>query len=97
MKTRNYTKLLLTAFISTFFINIHTNAAGFESLTSTEKSQKITQPYRISGLKKKDHASYAASSTAVRVELDYWIRWKNQFVWTLPGNGPALLPQKPGC
>lgn len=32
-----------------------------------------------------------------QAELEYWIRWKNQFVWTLPGKGSTLLPRTTGC
>jgi hypothetical protein len=81
MKTKMYPKLLILAILSTMFIFISFRKAEVRQIPASANKQ-LHQDVKI----------YSA-----QVDQDYWIRWKNQFVWTSPANGPTLLPGKPGC
>jgi len=91
MINQKYPKLLSMAILSTLFIFIsfrntkdlpHSGTSGASAVENGITNYRLHQNAKVPG---------------GQVELDYWIRWKNQFVWTLPGKGPALLPGKTGC
>lgn len=43
----------------------------------------------------------ASSSNQVKQitkeQQEYWLKWKNQFVWAAPGKTSVLLPRNTGC
>lgn len=84
-------KLVTLAILSTMFIFIsfqkaevltHSGTAGASTVENGSTSHRLHQDTKV---------------PVDQVEPEYWIRWKNQFVWTLPGHGSALLPGTTGC
>ncbi len=81
MKNQTKTKLFALAILSGMFI--------FLSFTKAEVKQNLTTV--------KAQSEQPAKVKITKTEQEYWIRWRNQFVWTLGGPASTLLPNKPGC
>ena len=81
MRKQISTKLIALAIISGMFLIF--------SFTKAEVKEKLTTV--------KSQSEQTAKVSFTKAEQEYWIRWRNQFVWTLGGNGSTLLPFKPGC
>ena len=81
MKKQVNPKLLALAILSGMFLIL--------SFTKAEVKENLTSV--------KAQSERAVKVTITKAEQEYWIRWRNQFVWTLGGKSSNLLPNKPGC
>ena len=86
-----YPKMLLLAFLSIMFIFISFRKAENHSQSGTPGTKKTENASEVHRFNEE------VKTSSAHFELDYWIRWKNQFVWTSGRNGSTLLPNKPGC
>ncbi len=91
MKNQMYPKLLLLAILSTMFIFISFRKAENSRQSGTSGVGKVENTAAV------HRYNESAKTSGAHFELDYWIRWKNQFVWTSGRNGSTLLPNNPGC
>jgi len=108
MKNRKYLKLLSIAISTLFIIGFSLKAEEHVNLASINQGHKVTQAEALAhsiatGASSVENGSINhplhqnAKVPGGRMEVDYWIEWKNQFLLTLTGNGSLLLPGKTGC
>ena len=102
-------KLFALAILSTIFIfNSSPKAEGLENQAGKNQNQKMihTEALAHSGTAGAGAVENGSNNRELhqyikvpgsKVELDYWIRFKNQFLWSSAGNGSTLLPGTPGC
>ncbi len=81
MKNQTNLKLLPLVLLSGMFILF--------PFTKSEMKENLTTVKALS--------EQPAKVRITKTEQEYWIRWRNQFVWTLGGKSSTLLPNKPGC
>jgi hypothetical protein len=81
MKNQTNPKLFALAILSGMFL--------FLSFTKSEVKENLTTA--------KSQSEQPAKVKITKAEQEYWIRWRNQFVWTVGGPASTLLPSKPGC